>query len=212
MASHLQSRASASVNASQSLAYTSNVTSGSLLVVHVRESTTTSTDPTLSDTIGNTYILAQRATRAWVFYCKSASGGANTVSLVSTSTAATMCIFEFGGTWDASPTVTAATATTDSSSPVTAPSVSPSAANGVTLAGVSTLSASNPFAATSPYTLGPVASNVLALAYDFPTTTTGRTTDITTGAGISGGSYVQHIHIAESSGGSNLFRPYFITG
>jgi hypothetical protein len=88
---HVQSRAAASTADGSSLAYTTNVVAGNLLVVAIKASGTIAT-ATVTDTQGNVYALAGQlgsASHSSLIYSAIAgSSGANSVT-VTTSTAAT---------------------------------------------------------------------------------------------------------------------------
>lgn len=118
MATHIQSRGASTTNEDNSLAFSSPITAGSLLVVSVRESSGTDS-AVLSDTLGNTYVKVQRSGGRTSIWCAvSASGGANTVSWDTTSSGtARVIISEFGGDWPADPRELTTTVTIGTSSP-----------------------------------------------------------------------------------------------
>lgn len=215
MATHLQSVAAPSTTADLSVAYASNVTAGSLLVLCSREGSAPVGDPSVTDTLGNTWVRAQQAARSFVFYTVSASSGANTVTYDSQGTTSSrVVVFEFGGTWPANPLDTVAVATVPTASPATANSVTPTAANGVVVSLLGTTTDSNPFAISAGgYTLGPVASNRCAPAYLLFSSIAAYAPTYTAGAGISGGTNaLQNIAFIESVGGggsSNARRSMF---
>jgi hypothetical protein len=162
MATFEQSRHGTVTTTDQTLAFTSNVKAGSLLVVGIRESATPSGNPTITDSLGNTYTLAQAFADQFVYYTKTASAGACTVTLDALgSNANRMVILEFSGTFGDAPFHTAAAGVQQGFTPITSNAVTPSAANGVMLA----LCAINGTAEVtftvvggSGYTLGPVAT------------------------------------------------------
>jgi len=162
MATFEQSRHGTVTTTDQTLAFSSNVKAGSLLVVGIRESATPSGNPTITDSLGNTYTLAQAFADQFVYYTKTASAGACTVTLNAVgSNANRMVILEFSGTFGAAPFHTAATGVNQGFTPITSNAVTPSAANGVMLALCAfngTIDVTFSVTGGSGYTLGPVST------------------------------------------------------
>jgi len=160
MATFLQARHSAATTPDQSLAFTSPVVAGSLLVLGMREGATPPGNPTVTDSLGNTWTLAQAFVNQFVYYTKTASAGTCTVSVNSQGTVSTrMSILEFSGTFGDAPFHTAATGVQQGFSPITSNALTPSSASGVMVglcANDGTVS--NTFVLNSGgYTLGPAA-------------------------------------------------------
>ena len=216
MASFLQAKAETVTTADLTVAYDSNITSGSLLVLCAREGANPPGNPTITDTLSNTWTLVQQSGRNFIYCTVSASGGANTVTYDSQGTISSrVVVFEFSGTWPANPTDALATATTPNTSPATANSVTPSAANGVAVSFLGTQNDANPFAISSGgYTLGPVASNRCAPAYLVFSSIAAYAPTYTAGAGISGTNALQNVAFIETGGSPSTpaFGRYGVRG
>jgi len=189
MATFIQSRASTSASIDQSLAYTSNVTAGSLLLVVVRESAAQTADPVVTDSRSNTYTKVREEASGGggsvlsLFVAVNASAGANTVSVNSDNASATrFTIHEFGGTWPADPRDQNAgnNSAGSASSPYATPTLNPGGP-ALVFACIGTQSDVAFSGAGTGFTLGPVA-----------TAATGRLTsgyNIVSGAGAVGASF-----------------------
>jgi hypothetical protein len=208
MATFEQSRHGTVSTTDQTLAFSSNVKAGSLLVVGIRESATPSGNPTITDSLGNTYTLAQAFANQFVYYTKTASAGACTVTLDAVgSNANRMVILEFSGTFGAAPFHTAAAGVDQAFSPITSNAVTPSAANGVMIAlCANNNTADGTFTVTggSGYTLGPVATggSTGRVAAAFLTFTSAASYSVTMSATSIGNNLrIQNIAFVESGGG-----------
>lgn len=204
MATFLQGNGGSTTTADQDIAFTSNVTAGSLLICCIREGSAPSGDPVLTDTRGNTWAVAQRSARNTVLYAVNGSSGACTVTINATGTTSTRAVvLEFSGTWPTNPLDTVATATAPTASPFTTNSVTPTAANGVAIAFLGTTSDANPFSISGGgYTLGPTYSNRAASAYQTFSSIAAYAATFTAGSGISGGTNAaQNIAFIETGGG-----------
>lgn len=209
MATFVQAKASTVTTIDQSVAFDSNVTAGNLLVLCMRESTNFIANPSITDSLGNTWTLAQQFDRGFIYYTKSGSSGACTVTIDSQGTIATRAvIFEFGGTWGTAPFHSAATGLYVTASPAASNAVTPSAANGVMVAMLGTVSDTNPHAISSGgYTLGPVASLRVAPAYLLFSSAASYAATYTASANISNGGSLHNIAFTESGGGSPSNAP-----
>jgi hypothetical protein len=208
MATLEQSRHGTVSTPDQSLAFTSNVTAGNLLVMGMREGATPPGNPTVTDSLGNTWTLAQAFADQFFYYTKTASSGACTVTVNSQGTVSTrMVILEFSGTFGTAPFHTAATGVNQGFSPITSNAVTPSAANGVMIALCANNSASeSTFTVTggSGYTLGPVATGGTTgrVAAAYLTFTSAASYSVTMAAtNVGNGLRIQNIAFVESGGG-----------
>jgi hypothetical protein len=170
----VQSRASASGSIDQSLAYTSNVTAGNLLLVLIRESGAQTADPVVTDSLGNTYAktVESAAPQVSLFWAKSASSGANTVTVNSDNVSATrLSIHEFAGTFAADPNDQSGSNATAATSPAAGPSINPGGA-ALMFAAMGCASDVTFTSAGAGYTLGVIATanpGRLASAYQIVT-------------------------------------------
>ena len=221
MATFVQSRHSTATTADQSLAFTSNVTAGNLLVMGMREGATPPGNPTVTDSLGNTWTLAQAFSNQFVYYTKTASSGACTVTVNSQGTVSTrMVILEFSGTFGTAPFHTAATGVSQGFSPITSNAVTPSAANGVMIAlCANDATTDSTFTVTggSGYTLGPVATGGTTgrVAAAYLTFTSAASYSVTMSAtNVGNGLRIQNIAFVEDAGGgpAAAFGRYRIAG
>lgn len=207
MASFVQALASGVTTADQSLAFSSDVSAGSLLVVCMREGTNPTGSPTITDSRANSWSIAQRTVRATIAYAVASSSGPCTVTVDAMQAISTrLVIMEFSGSWSATPLDVVATSIAVGSSPVTANAVTPSAPNGVAVSLLSTVSDANPFAITAGgYTLGPVAGVRVAPAYRTFSAIAPYAPTYTAGALISNDGDLQNVAFIEtaSGGGGN---------
>lgn len=145
---YVQSRGNNYGNSSspQTLAYTSNVTAGNLLVVISAQGTDTSATVTVTDSLGNTYSQAGSYStntnpppfglRIGLFYCISASSGSCTVTVTpSALVGQNIDIFEYSGILASSPLTATSGNTGTSASPSTG-SVTINAAGDLVIGGV----------------------------------------------------------------------------
>lgn len=214
MASFIQAKAGSATTADQSVTFDSNVTAGSLLVLTMGEGATPPGDPTITDTLGNTWRKAQGGGRNFIMYTVSSSGGACTVSINSQGTSSTRAvILEFGGTWGTSPLDTLATPASVSASPAASNAATPSSANGVMVGFLFTISNATSFAISAGgYTIGPVAGLRCVPSYRVFSSAAAYSVTYTAGAGISAGGTLQNVAFIESASSGPGFRPYYITG
>jgi hypothetical protein len=157
----VQARHSTATTPDQSLAFTDPVVAGNLLVLGMREGATPPGNPTVTDSLGNTWTLAQAFANQFVYYTKTASSGACTVTVNSQGTVSTrMMILEFSGTFGTAPFHTAAAGVQVNGGTVTSNAVTPSAASGVMVAlCANDNTADSVFSLVSGgYTLGPAAA------------------------------------------------------
>jgi len=208
MATFVQAKASTATTVDQSLAFTDPVVAGNLLVMGMREGATPSGNPTITDSLGNTWTLAQAFTNQFVYYTKTASSGACTVTVNSQGTVSTrMMILEFSGTFGTAPFHTAATGVQQAGSPITSNAVTPSAANGVMVALFANEGAtSGTIAVTSGgYTLGPCAEggvNTGRVGPAYLTFSSASAYSVTMSISAPGnGTRIQNIAFVESGGG-----------
>jgi hypothetical protein len=174
--SRLQYRAdtNATPPATNSLAFTSNVTAGSLLVVAIRSSANNPSDPTVTDTLSNTWSKDVASTaasggRVYLYSTIANGSGANTVQVAGT-TATRLAVWEFAGSWDSS-------RVEDFEGAAATGSVSPEATNAVTtasaglvLALMGTVSDVTFSAVTNSFTREATASSRLSPSYRIVTT------------------------------------------
>ena len=105
-ATRIQYVADGDGTATNSVAYPSNVTAGSMLVVVIRSSANDPADPTVTDTSSNTWardVFTSSTTggRVYLYSAIANSSGACTVTVVGT-TATRLAAWEWGGSWDSS--------------------------------------------------------------------------------------------------------------
>ena len=157
----VQSIGSGSGADAQSLAYTSNVTAGNLLIASVRESGGSGAVwAAVTDSLGNTWNQGVRgasgAGTVQLFWAKSVSTGACTVSFDGGSNVALRCtLHEFSGTFGATPIDQTAYNAGDGTSPDASSSITPANANALLF---SVCGSSSDFTASSAgasWTLGP---------------------------------------------------------
>jgi subtilisin family serine protease len=132
---------------SVSLGFPNANTSGNLIVVFVRMSTTTQT-VTVTDTAGNTYTQAVSQVQSsdghqvYIFYAKNIAGKTNTVTATfsSTNNHPWLAIYEYSGLSTTSPLDQTAAAQGSGSSPACGPTAATTAANELVFAGVGLVS------------------------------------------------------------------------
>jgi hypothetical protein len=174
----------------------------------MREGATPPGNPTVTDSLGNTWTLAQAFSNQFLYYTKTASSGACTVSVNSQGTVSTrMVILEFSGTFDTAPFHTTSAGVSVSASSVTSSAITPSAANGVMVAlCANDGTSSGAFSITGGgYTLGPVAeggtTGRVAAGYLTFSSASSYSVTFSMPAGFGNGLRVQNIAFVEGGGG-----------